>query len=66
MFICMQRINFIRPFFLRYLQIYCKFVIFGSLGMHSYDLQKRWYVLVENFDVYLRIKNQIHPSPFLK
>ena len=39
MFICMQTINVIPPFFLEILQIYYKLVILGTLGMFGYGHQ---------------------------
>ena len=33
------------------------------MGISGYDHQKRRYQLIENFDVYLHVKNQIYLSP---
>ena len=61
MVICMQKIQ-LDPS-LEILQRYCKIAIFGTLGMTGYGHQKRWYQLVENFDVNLHTQNQIYSSP---
>ena len=45
-------------------QRYCKPVVLGTLDMPSYAHPKRYYHLVENFDVYLQAKNQLHPPCF--
>ena len=58
------KINFNSPFFLEILQRYCELVILGALCMPSYGHKKRWYQLVENFDVNLHAKIHIYPSPF--
>ena len=52
MFICMQKINFVPPFFLQTLQRYWKLVILATLAMNDYG----WYQLVENFEAYCRPK----------
>ena len=56
MFISRQKINFILYVFLEILQIYCKLVIFGTLGMPGYTHPKRYYQVVENVCVYLQAK----------
>ena len=64
MFICRQKIYLILPFFLEKLQRHCKLVILGTLGMTGYAHTKSYYQLVENFHVYLQVKNQLHPAYF--
>ena len=56
MVICMQKIQ-LDPS-LEILQRYSKVAIFGTLCMPGYGYQKRWYQLVENFDVNLHTQNQ--------
>ena len=52
-------LNFIPHFF------FCNLVILGTLGMPGYGHQKRWYQLVENFNVHHCSRNYIYPSPLL-
>ena len=33
-------------------------------NLPGYGHQKQWYKLIENYDIYLNAKNQIHPSLF--
>ena len=63
MSICVQKINFIPPFYLEMSKQHCKPVISGALGMPGYGHHKQLNQLVENVDVYLLTKNQIYPSP---
>ena len=63
MFICKQKINFIPSIFFEIMQRSYKLVILGTLGMTGYDQYKRYYQLVENFDIYLHAKNDIYSSP---
>ena len=66
MFISMQKIDFMPPFFLEMQQRYCKLIVLSDLGMPGYSYQKGWYQLVENFDVYLQAKIKCVPPFFLK
>ena len=51
------------PSLLRYcIGKFCKFDIFGTLGMPDHGHLKRWYQLVENFNAYLHAKNQCDKS----
>ena len=43
------------------LQRYRKFVVLGTLGMPGYVRPKWYYYLIENFYVYLQVKNQLPP-----
>ena len=62
--ICMQKSNFIPPFFLEILQRHCKLRAilrtFGMLGYGHKNVGIR--KLAGNFDVYLHAKNQVYPS----
>ena len=60
-FICRQKINFVPHAFLEILRI-CKLLILGTWGMPGYTHWKRYYQLVEGFDVYLQDKNKLHNS----
>ena len=64
MFICMKKINFIIHFFLKILQRNSKLAILGNLGMPGHTYLKWYHQLEEIFDVYLKIKNQLHHSRF--
>ena len=66
MFICRQNINFVVHVFLEILQKYCELVFLGTLGMYGYAHPKWYYQFVQNFRVYLLIKNQLYPHVFLK
>ena len=44
------------------MQRYFQLVILGTLGISSYDHQKRLYQLLKNFGVYLYAKNQLYLS----
>ena len=66
MFISMQKIDFMPPFFLEMQQRYCKLIVLSDLGMPGYSYQKGWYQLVENFDVCLQAKIKYVPPFFLK
>ena len=57
-----QKIKFILPVFLEIFQIYCKLVILSTLDKPGYT--KWYYYLVENFRIYLQIKEQLHPTWF--
>ena len=57
MFICMQKINFIPPFFFEILQRYYKLAILGTLDMLGYDQYKWYYQFAERFDIYLHAKD---------
>ena len=65
MFICMQEIQFIPPFFLETLQ-YCKLAILSTLGMPGYGHQEGWHQLVEKCDGYLHATNEIYHSPLCR
>ena len=65
MFICMQEIHFIPPFFLETLQ-YCKLAILSTLGMPGYGHQEGWHQLVEKCDGYLHATNEIYHSPLCR
>ena len=60
MFVCKQKINFHLHVFLEILQRYCNLVILSTLDMVEYPHPKRYYQIVENFCVYLLLKNQFH------
>ena len=67
MSVCMQKINFIPPFFIEVLQRYYKFAILGTLGMLGYDQWKQYCQLVENSNVHLYSKKIIFiPHLFLE
>ena len=66
MLICMQKTNFITPFFLKIVKRNGKLVILGTLGMPGYANPKWYYQLVENFRVYLQAKNQLQSYAFLE
>ena len=55
MFIRWQKFNFILHIFLEILQRCCKLVVLGTLGVYQF---------VENFNVYLQARNQLHPPWF--
>ena len=56
----MQKINFITHL----LRANRKLVILGNLGMSGHTQLKRWYQLEETLNVYLQVKNLLHPLRF--
>ena len=66
MFDYRQKIKFILHIFFEILQRYCKLIVLGTLSMSGYENPKWYYWLVENFCVYLQVKNQFTPHVFLK
>ena len=53
--------NHLQHFSVNIIKIY-KFLILGNLGMHGCANPKSYYHLVENFNVYLHAKNELHHS----
>ena len=75
----MQKTNFISIFFFEILYRHCKLAIFGTLeilqryykvvvlgalGMPGHAHPKWYYQFVENFCIYLQVKNQFHNPCF--
>ena len=56
-----QKKKIIPHIFLEMLQRYCKLVILRTLEMPGYGQKKRWYQLVESFDIYFHTKIKFMP-----